>query len=57
MDADEFAALMEAGIIDHKIELIDGRPMMGEYPLGFSAEQIRAAAELGIELLADGSPR
>lgn len=50
MTADEFLGLVKAGIIAGKVELIEGVPMMGGYPLAFSNEQVRAAAEIGVEI-------
>jgi hypothetical protein len=53
MTADEYIALTEVGIIG-KVELIDGVPTIGQYPLVFSADQVRAAADLGIDLSPHG---
>jgi hypothetical protein len=47
---DEYMRLGEAGIVGHKVELIDGRIVFGRFELAFSPAQRAAAAELGIEL-------
>ena len=52
MTLDEYIALTEAGILD-KVELMDGVVMMGRFPLAFSADQIAAASEIGVDLTAE----
>jgi hypothetical protein len=49
MNVSTYHALVVAGVLD-KVELIEGRVVMGSYKLHFSPEQVRAAASLGIEL-------
>ncbi len=50
MTADEYRRLSDAGILDEKVELIDGRMMFGRWELAWSPAQRAAAAELGIVL-------
>jgi hypothetical protein len=50
--AEEYSRLGEIGVIGEKVELIDGQILFGRYPLAFSAEQLAAAREAGIDLSA-----
>jgi hypothetical protein len=50
MTADEYLRLREAGILGSQMELREGVVYLGAYPMAFSAEQILAAARLGIDL-------
>ena len=51
MTLDEYHALVEHGILG-KVELLNGTVWCGNHRLAFSAEQIAAAAELGVDLRA-----
>lgn len=61
MTADDFGKLLEAGFFD-KIELYPrpgdnvSRIWCGRYEMGFSAEQIAAAADLGVDLWPQAAP-
>ena len=47
MDVEHYRKLVEAAVID-KVELIDGRLVMGEYDLVLSPEQASVARRLGV---------
>ena len=47
---DEFGRLIDAGVLDGKIELLGDRVTFGRYAAAFSAAQIRDAAKLGIDV-------
>lgn len=61
MTADDFGKLLEAGFFD-KIELYPrpgdsvSRIWCGGYEMGFSAEQIAVAADLGVDLRPQAAP-
>jgi hypothetical protein len=50
LTGEEFSRLIDAGILDGKIELLGGRVTFASYAAAFSAAQIRDAAELGVDL-------
>lgn len=54
MTLEEYQRLASAGVI-RNVEFIDGEVRMGEHRLAFSASQVRAAAELGIDLAGEPS--
>lgn len=45
----DWQKLVEAGIVD-RVEMIEGRALMGRYPVVFSPAQTAAARELGVEV-------
>ena len=47
--AEEYDRLVAAGIVD-RIELIEGRIVVGHWPLAFPPDETRAAARLGIRV-------
>lgn len=53
MTLEEYQRLVAAGVID-KVEFLDGEVRMGEHRLAFSASQVQAAADIGIDLLQRG---
>jgi hypothetical protein len=46
---EEYQRLVAAGVID-KVEFIDGEVRMGDHRLEFAASQVKAAAQLGVDL-------
>jgi hypothetical protein len=49
LTTDEYGALAQAGVLS-KVELIEGRVVMGEYELVFSPSQTAAAERLGVRV-------
>ena len=49
MDVEDYHKLVEAAVID-KVELIDGRLVMGEYDLVLSPKQASVARQLGVSV-------
>ena len=49
MDAEQYRKLVEAAVID-KVELIDGRLVMGEHDLVLGPEQASIARRLGVSV-------
>jgi hypothetical protein len=50
VDVDQFRMLREHGVVDHKVEFLEGRLVTGDgYELALSPAQMRAARALGLE--------
>lgn len=56
LTVEDYFKLQEVGVLGEKVELIEGRIVMGPWQLAFSPAQRAYAAELGITLPDDEQP-